>query len=271
LNLGEKLVRKTILMVVLVAISPLLFPQQALNNDSVIKLVKAGLSDDLIVTTVGASTGSYDISADGIIALKTAGVSDKVVSAIVAKASAPAPVAGTVPVAADPNDPASAHDPGIYLMLNDSDGKPKMVRLVQTESNVDPPMMSLTIKARIPGPHATLRTSESKPVFYMYFPSSSSITDAATPSQFTLLVLTPEKDHRETEVAHLKAAAGVWVMVSGIDTYCVIHSSAEKVRPNVFKVTPDRDMDPGEYGFIATMKLSETGAASFFDFGVDAK
>src|ERR1017187_8310526 len=72
-------------------ICPLLVAQQALNNDSVIKLVKAGLSEDLIVTTISGATGNYDISADGIIALKTAGVSDKVVAAIVAKGSAPAP------------------------------------------------------------------------------------------------------------------------------------------------------------------------------------
>jgi hypothetical protein len=75
------------------AISPLLFAQQALNNDAVIKLVKAGLSDDLIVTTINASPGTYDTSPDGLIALKAAGASDKVVSAIVLKASGAAPSA----------------------------------------------------------------------------------------------------------------------------------------------------------------------------------
>lgn len=90
--------RKIILTVVFMAIFPLLFAQQVLNNDSVIKLVKAGLSDDLIISTINASAGSYDTSADGIIALKTAGSSDKVVAAIVAKASVPAqPIAVTPP------------------------------------------------------------------------------------------------------------------------------------------------------------------------------
>jgi hypothetical protein len=71
----------------------LLLAQTALNNDSVIKLVKAGLSDDLIISTVNAAPGTYDASADGLIALKTAGVSDKVVSAIVLRASSPPPAA----------------------------------------------------------------------------------------------------------------------------------------------------------------------------------
>jgi hypothetical protein len=91
-------VRKNILAVVFLAICPLLVAQQALNNDSVIKLVKAGLSDDLIVSTINGSPGSYNTSADGIIALKTAGASDRVVSAIVMKSSAPTTVPGTAPV-----------------------------------------------------------------------------------------------------------------------------------------------------------------------------
>lgn len=82
--------RKNILAAAFLAISSLLVAQQALTNDSVIKLVKAGLSDDLIVSTVNAQAGTYDTSTDGIIALKTAGVSDKVVAAIVAKTAAPA-------------------------------------------------------------------------------------------------------------------------------------------------------------------------------------
>jgi len=71
--------------------------QQSLNNDAVIKLIKSGLPDDLVITTINASPGGYDTSADGLIALKTAGVSDKVVAAIIAKASAPAEVAPATP------------------------------------------------------------------------------------------------------------------------------------------------------------------------------
>ena len=67
--------RKIILTIVFLAICPLVVAQQALNNDSVIKLVKAGLSDDLIVTTINSEAGTYDTSTDGLIALKSAGIS----------------------------------------------------------------------------------------------------------------------------------------------------------------------------------------------------
>jgi hypothetical protein len=80
----EETMHKIILTVLLLAYCPLIVAQQALNNDAVIKLVKAGLSDDLIVSTINASPSAFDSSADGIIALKAAGVSDKVVAAVVA-------------------------------------------------------------------------------------------------------------------------------------------------------------------------------------------
>ena len=88
--------------------------QQSINNDAVIRFVKAGLSDDLIVSTVGTSQGTYDVSPDGIIALKGAGVSDRVVAAIVQKSNTvalPAPAPPPVPVAA----------PAKYLLSDGSD------------------------------------------------------------------------------------------------------------------------------------------------------
>jgi S1-C subfamily serine protease len=82
-------VRNFFFAFVLAISAPLLLAQQVMNNDSVIKLCKAGLSDDLIVSTINASTGKYDSSADGLVALTSAGVSDKVIAAIVQRASVP--------------------------------------------------------------------------------------------------------------------------------------------------------------------------------------
>lgn len=79
-----------ILAAALLVVCPLLLAQQVLDNDGVVKLVKAGLSEDLIITTINESPGTYDTSTDGLIALKTAGVSDKVVAAMLMKANAPA-------------------------------------------------------------------------------------------------------------------------------------------------------------------------------------
>jgi len=103
-------VRKYILAIVFLAISPMLYAQLELNNAAVIKMVKAGLSDDLIITTVNVMPGSYDTTPDGLIALKSAGASDKVVGAIVSKAAAAAPPPPT-PAAPTPPPPPPAPGP----------------------------------------------------------------------------------------------------------------------------------------------------------------
>ena len=65
---------------------------QPLTNDSIVKLVKAGLGEDTIIKMVDTQPGKYSLGADDIIALKTAGVSEKIIAAILNKsASAPAP------------------------------------------------------------------------------------------------------------------------------------------------------------------------------------
>lgn len=88
---------RKILALVLVALCPALIAQQTMNNDSVIKLTKAGFSEDVIAISITRSPGNYDTSVDGMIALKTAGVDNKVVQAMIAKgAEPPAP---PVPVA----------------------------------------------------------------------------------------------------------------------------------------------------------------------------
>jgi len=53
-----------------------------MNNDSVIKMVKAGLGDDLILQTINTQPGRYNTDADSLVALKTSGLSDRVIAAM---------------------------------------------------------------------------------------------------------------------------------------------------------------------------------------------
>jgi hypothetical protein len=106
---------RTCLLALFLTLAPALLAQNTLTNDAVIKMTKAGLSDELIVTTVNASQSRFDTSADGLIALKTGGVTDKVVSAILLKAtSATTSGASSVasPVLAKPSENDSPTVPG---------------------------------------------------------------------------------------------------------------------------------------------------------------
>lgn len=59
---------------------------ELMNNDSVLRMHKAGLSDDLILQTISAQPGRYDTASDTLITLKRAGLSDPVLVAISNKA-----------------------------------------------------------------------------------------------------------------------------------------------------------------------------------------
>lgn len=58
---------------------------EVLTNETLIKLVKAGLGDDVILGMINSRPGRYSVSSDAVIAMKEAGVSDKVIAAVLNK------------------------------------------------------------------------------------------------------------------------------------------------------------------------------------------
>jgi len=58
---------------------------KTLTNSSIIRMVSAGLSDDLILEAIAAQPGQYTTDADSLIALKDASVSERVITAMIDK------------------------------------------------------------------------------------------------------------------------------------------------------------------------------------------
>src|ERR1700721_349587 len=61
--------------------------QKPVTNDDVVKMVKGGLPEDTIVSAIQASATNFDISADALISLKNAGVTQPVMAAMIAAES----------------------------------------------------------------------------------------------------------------------------------------------------------------------------------------
>jgi hypothetical protein len=95
----------------------LLSGQQTLNNEAVVNLRKAGFSEDLIIAVINRSQGAYDTSVEGLNALRSAGITDREISAIVAKAysQASAVLAAPAEPAALPLPARSANKPRVFL------------------------------------------------------------------------------------------------------------------------------------------------------------
>ena len=90
-----------------------------LTNDDVVKMVRAQLATDIILTTIETSNAKFDVTPAGLIALKEAGVPDQIVQAMQAKMRA-SPRAAT-PDASTGNAPeksellATAKEPAFIL------------------------------------------------------------------------------------------------------------------------------------------------------------
>jgi hypothetical protein len=102
--------------------------QSGLTAEDVIKLAKAGLSEDIIIQQIRKNGRAFDLSTDQLIALKTANVSDRIVQVMldpskadapptpaVSKLVAPAPVAVKRP----PAEAALPSEVGVYAKKQD--------------------------------------------------------------------------------------------------------------------------------------------------------
>jgi hypothetical protein len=62
--------------------------QESMNDESILKLVKSGIGDDLIVSMVQNQPGKYSLSPDDVVRLKQAGISERILTAMAKKGTA---------------------------------------------------------------------------------------------------------------------------------------------------------------------------------------
>src|SRR5439155_24197848 len=66
----------------LLLMTPSGFAQEVMTNQTVVEMVKAGLSERVIVAKIRTSPTNFDVRTDALIALKKNGVPEKVIEAI---------------------------------------------------------------------------------------------------------------------------------------------------------------------------------------------
>jgi curli biogenesis system outer membrane secretion channel CsgG len=86
-------------------------PKPASPVDSVIQLVKAGMSDDLIIKSLKKTNKPADLSPADMVKLKQAGVSDNVIGVMLDPTSTPAPAAAVAAPPPPPPPPAPVDPP----------------------------------------------------------------------------------------------------------------------------------------------------------------
>ena len=256
---------RAVLVLVLVAAVSLSLPgatslaQEVLTNDSVVQMVKAGLPEAIVIAKIKGTATKFDLKTDSLVNLKKAGVSDKVLEAMVAAGSVTA-----APTTAMPAPPAPAVAAGsiknqdvIYQLVGE-----KYVELFATSANLETNMAFFQSKSEVvlEGKKARYRISDKQPVFL----STYSSTDAP-------LVRLKQGDCHDDR--NLKIGSGAFMPFGGTQKMGVrnedkIPINIERDARGFYKVTPASPLPPGEYGFILATGFG-AGSGKIYDFGVD--
>lgn len=256
---------------------------EVLTNDKVITMVNAGLPHPIIINKIHASKSNFNTNTDELIRLQKAHVPAEIINAMVTaatRASASTSLAGAGDASkADPNDPAAAHEAGIYL-YQEKDGQRKMVQLEPSVSKQSKTggvftsaltggLTKIKFKAALAGNNASLQINTPKPVFYFYFEVkntglSTNTYYATSPNEFVLVRFDDKSNSREVTVSQVNAFG----MQTGTMDKAARGFTVEKLGPGVFKVTPQADLTDGEYGFYNAAGVGPSGGAKIFDFGI---
>lgn len=233
---------------------------ETLSNADVIALLEAGLGEEAVIAKIETSQGNFQTDTQTLLALRAKGVPSPVIAAMVKSAN------GTTRYDDASPDPSVPHTPGFY-MLDDVGGQSRMFKIdpiasTQTKTGgllgyaFTAGIASASVKAVLPGETAARQTTNRRPTFYVFFdpagPAQSAVFSTGfgnaviSPNEFSLVDLMEKKGRREARVGSMNIAGAK----SGVMDKDQIPFSYEQVSTYVFKITPDVDLVPGEYGFL---------------------
>jgi hypothetical protein len=215
--------------------------QEALSNDAVQKMVKAGLGDDLIISMIKNQPGHYDLAPDTLIALKKQGVSEKILAAMAAKNDASAATPPPAPVAADPYEDL---DVGVYHKVKD------VWTAISTEpvnwktggvlkSIASQGIVKGDVNGRLDGRESA--TKMNTPLeFLIKAPDGIEATD------FQLVHL-----HVKSNAREFRTVTGGVFHASGGSARDAVPFKETKIAKRTYRITLPDNMAPGEYAFLA--------------------
>lgn len=265
--------------------------QKSLTNQDVVQMVKAGFDNQTIIKAIQANPTKFDVSPQGLLALKNSGVNQAVIQAMLSRTTTEESGARTAsnskgtnnpPVATNrnPNNPMSPHQPGIYWEQTKASG-PRMVELEASSysrsktSGLFGAAMSMGLskvkwKVIIGGGRASVHIPDSTPEFWFYFANAGSAFSSgpSRPSDFTLVKLEKHGSERELVVGKV----GAFGASNGIPTKDTIAMKIKQTAPGIYEVSPAKPLKAGQYAFLPAGENMELSAAGgkLFGFEVDA-
>jgi len=245
--------RSHFLAVVILILCPLMLAQQALDNAAVVKMSKAGLGEDLIVSMIQNQPGQYELTPDTLVALKADGVSEKILAAMAAKNSAQ-PAAPAETKAADPY---ADMDVGVYYRVKDvwtpipseavnwkSGG---LMKSIATQG-----IVKGDVNGRLNGPKST--TDLRSPLEFII-----KTPDGVEGTDFQLVKMRTHSDSRE-----FRTMTGGVFHSSGGSSRDAVKFEQTRIAKHTYKITfsDTEKLLTGEYGFLAPGITGSTASGS---------
>lgn len=222
---------------------------EPLTNESIVKLVKAGLGEDTLVSIVQAQQGNYAVAASDIIALKGAGVPDRVIAAMVSGAAKAATPAAEAPSSEAP-EVKIPDEPGLYAVASDGAmrhiaGRPTSFTKTGSllASGLTAGIHARRMNTQIAGKSAYV-TVGGTPTFY--YRVARNAPDQVVPGTLSLILtrLSVKAGRRQFELD----ANGILRHSQGISVRHQDNFDAQEIEPGLFQLRPD-ELTPGQYAF----------------------
>jgi hypothetical protein len=238
----------------LLSFGAILFAQEVLTNESILKLAKAGMSEAVILSVVTQQKGNYSVKIDDLIALKQAGVTDRVVAAMVAATGGGPAAAAPAATAPASTDAATAvRDVGVYSKRPDGTWAEVLPEVVNWKTGgsiknlASAGVVKKDINGNLNGPNS--RNSVKTPLEFLVVAS-----EGVSITEYQLIRLRLNKDYREFRTV----TGGIMNQQSGA-MRDLVPFEGKKTGPRTFSVVLPPNLGAGEYGFLAPGAMGSSG------------
>lgn len=213
--------------------------QTKMTNDSVIRMVKAGLSDDLIVQTITDQPGQFTTDADALVTLKQAGASERVIQAMVNKSRIRLTGADPQPIVL-----SDVNEIGVYY--KDKNGKwqaiePEIVHEISggfIKNTLSDGIIKADRNGKVDGRESKLLLP--RPIEFLIYTA-----DGVAASEYAMVRFRLHSNSRE-----FRTWTGGVIHSTGGAKRDEVTWKPEKVAPRTYKFTIDTDVPGGEYGIL---------------------
>ena len=229
-----------------------------LTNQDVIDMVKGGLAESLILTSVQSAPEEFSTNPQDLMQLQNAGVPVSIVQAMIARNSSAAPPPGGVVL---PEGYPAMPGPPVVVAI---DGERRVELSYSTKAFTRQKVNFLRTKSQqiivLPGGSSTNRLASRTPSFEV-----PAVAGMDPRSLISLVRMTVKGDTREAAIALAWRDTSLSKTIPDADD--VIASNLEPMPGGssfmrTYLLTPMEPLQPGEYGVV-------TSGAQLWDFGVD--